>query len=177
MSRFMFSIVILLFLAIIFTPVAGQLLAADSSLPEPTIHLKQYSFDPLAVEPQLAASMKTSMSGGETFTALVQFSGPVHANWKEQVESAGVRLYGYIPDYAFIARTDYSAAESIRSLPFIRWVGGYHPAYAIDRELISVQAAAQGADDTLSVKTLPNTDLDALATTIDSLGGSVLGQS
>ncbi|HEY89404.1 MAG TPA: hypothetical protein G4N98_06690 [Thermoflexia bacterium] len=40
---------------------------------------------------------------------------PCHNAWKTQVEAAGVHLYGYVPDYAFIARMDGATAEAIQA--------------------------------------------------------------
>src|SRR5262247_3110143 len=83
---------------------AQHLLAqAPPTAPEPLIRLKQATFDPLAGEPALPQTLQASATSGQSMY-LVQFSGSVQEGWKTAAERAGAKLYGYIPDHAFIAR-------------------------------------------------------------------------
>ncbi len=173
--------------------------AASSPTP-PQIRLRYATFDPLEEEPPLPAGQRLSVQADRPATYLVQFTGPVRDVWKRQVERVGARLYGYIPDHAFLARMTPAVAEQVRSLPFVRWVGLYHPAYRLAEELQGVgsklqvargklqvargklQGAGgkgQGAGDeviTVTVQTLPDVALDALEGAIEGLGGKVLGR-
>src|SRR5262245_36081629 len=99
--------------------------------PEQFIRLKQATFDPLAGEPAMPQWLRAAARGGQS-TYPVQFAGPVQEDWKVAAERAGAKLYGYIPDHAFIARIeDADALAQLRALPFVRWVGSYHPAYRL----------------------------------------------
>ena len=97
----------------------------------PLIRLRYAIFDPLAEEPDVPQGLQQAIRPDRSVTYLVQFTGPVRAEWKAQVKAAGAHLYGYIPDFAFIARMDEATTEQIRALPFVRWVGPYHPAYRL----------------------------------------------
>jgi hypothetical protein len=62
---------------------------------------------------------------------LVQFQGPILAEWKQTTITAGAQLYDYIPDFTFVARMDLAAYNQVTKLPFVRWVGVYQPAYRL----------------------------------------------
>ncbi|HEX5690408.1 MAG TPA: S8 family serine peptidase, partial [Roseiflexaceae bacterium] len=135
--------------------------------------MKSATFDPQSGEPAFAHALASPQSTGDT-TYLVQFNGPIEENWKAAVEQAGVRLYGYIPDNTLIARADAGSIERLRALPFVRWVGPYHPAYRMEPALAG---AAPIGTATVTVQTLPDSDLGALAAQIANWGGRVDGQS
>jgi subtilisin family serine protease len=150
---------------------SGPRLSAKISPPSrPLIRLKAATFDPLADEPQVAQSVRASVEAGGESTYLVQFSGPVTEAWKAAAAQAGARLYGYIPDYAFIARIDAADLARVRGLPAVRWVGLYHPAYRLDSEL---QSSASNGTSSLVVQTLPDANLAELAAQVGAWGGTV----
>jgi hypothetical protein len=105
---------------------------------------------------------------------LLQFSGPVQEAWKAAATQAGARLYGYVPEHAFIARMDSAALTAVRALPFVHWVGLYHPAYRLDSAL---DAEPASGSVTVEAQTLPDADLDALSQVIAGWGGTVAGRA
>jgi hypothetical protein len=133
------------------------------------IRLKSVTFDPGAGEPNIAQSLRSAVQSG-LGTYLVQFNGPVQEAWKAGAERAGARLFGYVPEHAFIAQMDASAVAPVRALPFVRWVGPYHPAYRIDSALAHLQDSGRV---TVEIQTLPNTSLDALSKAIAGWDGTV----
>ncbi|HZD55871.1 MAG TPA: S8 family serine peptidase, partial [Anaerolineales bacterium] len=145
------------------------------SLEAPQIHLQYATFDPLHEPPRVASEQNAPRPPGTVSTYLLQFTGPVHAEWKTAVEQLGVRLYGYIPDYAFIARLDEAVIDEVTALPFVRWTGPYYPEYRLAGSLQSSQLSPQEpSPEVLNVQTLPDTDLDLLAGQVEALGGKVL---
>jgi hypothetical protein len=140
--------------------------------PGTLIRLERATFDPTAGEPALARSLQSAPKDGPS-TYLLQFNGPVQENWKAAAAQAGAHLYGYVPDHAFIARIDSAALAAVRALPFVRWVGPYHPAYRLDATL----AASSTGNVTIEAQTLPDADLDALSQTIAGWGGTVAGRA
>ncbi len=156
---------LLLILSLILIPLPAQ---ATFSSP-PAIRLQYATFDPLAGEPAVPAGQRLSIQAGRPATYLVQFSGPVREAWKAAVQGAGARLYGYVPDQAFIARMEAATAERVRDLPFVRWVGAYHPAYRLAATLPATTAAVQA----VTVQTLPDADLEALTQQVAAWGGRV----
>ncbi|MEJ2305798.1 MAG: S8 family serine peptidase, partial [Anaerolineales bacterium] len=111
-------------------------------------------------------------------TYLLQFTGPVLEEWKTAVEQLGVHPYGYIPDYAFIARLDAAVLEKVTALPFVRWVGPYYPEYRLARTLQRSPISPQDSSPAvLSVQTLPDINLNLLADQVEAFGGKVLRNS
>jgi hypothetical protein len=108
----------------------------------------------------------------DPITYLVQFVGPVREAWKAAVEETGARLYGYIPDYAFITWMDATTAEEVEALPFVRWVGPYHPAYRLDPSLYDPRSITR-RPVAVTVQTLPDVDLDALMDQVSAWGGEI----
>ncbi|MFL5806540.1 MAG: S8 family serine peptidase, partial [Roseiflexaceae bacterium] len=137
------------------------------------IRINSVTFDPGAGEPTIPQSLRASAASGRG-TYLVQFNGPVQEAWKTAVRQAGARLYGYIPDQAFIARIDAAAVAKVRALPFVRWVGAYHPAYRLAPDLARATAAGSVR---ITAQTLPDADPRALTTQIAAWGGRVEGQA
>lgn len=150
--------------------------AAESS----QIRLQYASFDPLKAEPRLPAPLQMQVEAGKPAMMLVQFNGPVQQAWKEAVKAAGAPLYDYIPEHTFLTRIDGETAQALRRLPFVRWVGAYHPAYRLPASL-SEKAAnaieAGGESLELQAAILPDADLDNLAAQVEALGGSLQSQS
>lgn len=176
MSRKLLVILVLLSFSLLGLALAGRTLVAESTEDATLIRLQAFAFDPLADEPELGSSLTATAPEAGTATYLVQFHGPVQDRWKVMVEQTGARLYGYIPDNAFIARMDAAAARAIQSLPAVRWVGLYHPAYRLAPDLLRPTVAA-ATTATVSILTLPDANLDALADHVSALGGAVLGQA
>ncbi len=143
-----------------------------------TIYLQYAEFDPLKGEPTIAAAQLQSVPLQGEATYLLQFIGPVQEEWKDAVQQAGVRLYDYVPDFAFIARMDGEARTQVSRLPFVRWVGLYHPAYRLAPSLQSEQlASAETTTVELMVEALPEVNMDELAQRARELGGTVRGQA
>jgi subtilisin family serine protease len=144
------------------------------------IRLQYAAFDPLQGEPFIPAPLQSTREhtgGTGAGTYLLQFNGPVREEWKTQVEAAGARLYGYVPEHAFIARLDGDALQAVKRLASVRWVGPYRPAYRVAPSLRSRLLAPQEAEVSLSVETLPDADLDELAARIRAWGGRALDRT
>jgi hypothetical protein len=62
---------------------------------------------------------------------IVQFSGPIQQNWKKDLENSGAKILFYLPDYAFVVRMPASRKIFVQTLPSVRWLGLYQPAYKI----------------------------------------------
>ncbi|RME44338.1 MAG: hypothetical protein D6791_13405, partial [Chloroflexi bacterium] len=154
--------------------------AAATREPAVPIRLQAATFDPLREGP---AQMQVRDPG----VYLVQFRGPIQAEWKTQVAAAGAELFDYIPDYAFVARMDSATAQQIAALPAVRWVGEYQPAYRISpslqRKLRSLAASRSPADGggksppiaqvEVRLSTFPG-QVEAARQSVHAAGGQVL---
>jgi hypothetical protein len=152
----------------------GAIEKSASQNPSLFIRLKTATFDPLRVVPKLQPDLEiTSYPAGESGYFIVQFSGPVVAEWKEKVEELGGALFWYIPDYAFLVKMDPSIITKIQSLPFVRWVGIYQPAYKINPDLLG-----RGSAETVTIDILTSgIDPNPVVSEVSTLGGEVLDTS
>ncbi len=142
---------------------------ADPTQPA-QILLRQYHFDPLQGEPALPVELSLAGPVSSVTPWLVQFSGPIQEEWKAALGQAGGRLYDYLPENAFLVRMDDAAAERVRSLRFVRWVGPYHPAYRIQPGLEQINA---NSTVELDIQVYPDTDFTATQAALEALGGTV----
>jgi len=135
------------------------------------IRLKAATFDPLRGEPGFPPDLRiSSYPGGETGCYIVQFSGPVRPEWKEQIRGVGGKLSWYIPDYAFLVQMDPSVKTRIQSLPFVRWVGIYQPAYKIYPDLLGKEAAEL---TTINILTSGVQGMSSVVTKINDISGEI----
>lgn len=142
----------------------------------PYIYLQYARFDPLLKDPKFPLQGLPSPPLAGQSTYLLQFTGPVQEVWKETVKNAGVELYGYIPDYAFISRMDLVTKEEILRLPFVRWIGLYHPIYRLASSLQEEELANDTGSVSLDLLTLPDANLDRIASQIKAIGGVIESQ-
>jgi serine protease AprX len=87
---------------------------------------------------ELAIDTATSRNGTAELV-IIQFDGPVEAEWKEEVEERGVTLGDYIPDYAYIAKLESSRDKrKIEKLSFVQKVVPFQPVSKVAPTLRSV---------------------------------------
>ena len=96
------------------------------------IYLKSVEIDTRIGEPDLPEILRYENIGtSEKGYFIVQFTDEIKTNWREQIQSVGVELLGYVPNNAFLSRMTNHQAMTIREFDFIQWVGIYQPAYKI----------------------------------------------
>ncbi len=165
-SRFLLS----LFLWLVILALGLVRINATMDAPPSLLRLRSRVFDPLIT------AKDVNKSPPRDGLYLVQFIGPVQPGWKDAVEAKGVRLYDYIPENAFIARLDAGAADGIRGLPFVRWVGPFRAEYRLAPDLMTSPTGELDASAplTLTLQALPDADMTAIEEQITALGGRVL---
>ncbi|MCK5547834.1 MAG: S8 family serine peptidase, partial [Thermoplasmata archaeon] len=99
---------------------------------------------------------------------VVQFAGPIKREWLEEIEEMGGRSYGYFRFYSVLVKIPASLISAVKELPFVSWVGTYHPAYKISEGL-------KDAEGTRFMAVLGYDDADAfeLALGMDEMGATV----
>ena len=108
-------------------------------------------FDPLLQEPQPPSDL--AAAGPYT---IVQFVASPQESWVSQIQELGGTLVQSAPVNGMVMRLSVELFGTVRGLDFVRWVGWYHPAYALAfplagreepfgaLELAGLQVAAQG---------------------------------
>ncbi len=152
----MFFFLLLVFVPVIETASADNPQAITGSY-DTLIHLKYADFDPLIGEPMIPSGLE----GQATDIAMVQYKGPVLTEWRDELARYATIL-AFLKDHTFIVfPEDATSVDIIRTLPGVRWVGAYHPAYKIHEDLITPQLLDH-ADD---YHTIPPTEYDSIPLT------------
>lgn len=104
---------------------------ADLVVPDAgEVRVPGYTFDPLRDgEPVLEPGERATAADSGSSLQLVQLLGPPQGEWHAALTQAGARILQYYPHNAYLVWSDAAAAERVRGLPFVRWVGSFHPAY------------------------------------------------
>ncbi len=95
--------------------------------------LTTHQFDPLHGEPSLPTELRAiAPSPGSAGYYLIQLDRPVFDSQKDELNQGGVEILSYIPENAFLVRMAPEILSTVEALPYVSWVGMYHPAYKLD---------------------------------------------
>jgi len=96
------------------------------------VRLRTIAFDPLervpAVVPLLAARLHNRLH-------FVQFVTTPLPELRQAVTRLGGRIHRFLTDHTFIVEMSPEVRAQVAELPFVRWVGPYHPAYRVEAYL------------------------------------------
>jgi subtilase family serine protease len=155
---------------------AGTMSAVMATQPQPTsrpsaapIRLRAGTFSPVRGDaPPLAGdALLPSSRASDPAEYIVQFQGPVLEVWKAGVSEAGATLLEYLPDFAFRVRMRAQDAAQVRRLPFVAWVGAFHPDYKLPAQL------AAAGERPVVVRLDRDADVDAVNASLQSSGARV----
>ncbi|HEX8294284.1 MAG TPA: S8 family serine peptidase, partial [Pyrinomonadaceae bacterium] len=122
------------------------------------VDLPAVLFDPLeGQEPRPPAELSALERPGEPAYYLVQFSAPPDPEWITALEELGAEYAGDVPLLSALFRMTPEQAEAARAQADreqVRWLGVYHPAYALDYRLAGRETPFSAAD-------LPTARVDA----------------
>lgn len=103
-----------------------------------TIMLRGNSFDTGTGSPAVSAELRQQRIAGPQFW-MVQFIGPIKAEWLDTLRDLGLRPVSYMPHHAYVVwGTDAELRQLEQLVPTsttIQWAGAYHPAYRLDPSL------------------------------------------
>ena len=88
------------------------------------------AFDPLAEGPRPVETDLRSKGDAELF--VVQFHTQPLEVFLTQMRELGARVHTYVADYGYAVRMDPATRALVEELPYVRWVGAYHPAYRVE---------------------------------------------
>ncbi len=97
---------------------------------ETAILLRYQEFDPLrdgapSVPDALAAPQDNRLW-------IVQYTAPGAEAWRETLRTAGARDHRFLAWNANVWEMDAALAATVAELPFVRWVGPFHPIYKLE---------------------------------------------
>jgi hypothetical protein len=149
------------------------------SKPRPTsyqIKLRHGDFDPLAAAP--APPIEPGFEAGEdTNLYLVQFVTQPLEDYRRVVRDLGGTIYFFVPRHSHIVKMDPETRDAVAALPFVRWVGPFHPAYRLETYLLENAANAEALfpQQTYNIMVFESgmRQKNAVAAKIAQLGGLV----
>ncbi|MFT5151275.1 MAG: serine protease AprX [Planctomycetota bacterium] len=97
------------------------------------LELQRGSFDPLI---EAAPITEESIFSDEGNVYIVQYVTQPLEYFSDQVEQLGGEVLRYMPRHAQIVSMSAETRASVSELPFVRWVGTYHPEYRLASELL-----------------------------------------
>jgi hypothetical protein len=144
------------------------------------IDLEAYRFDPRAGEPSIPPDLAVADGGAGGYGYyIVQTTGPVSDAWRTALESDGARLYGYVPESAFLVGLDAAARERVAARVDVAWIGPFRPAYRISPQVgtHAFVSPLRRSDNRLTLIVRVFRDLDATAARLAGLGCEVLDRT
>jgi hypothetical protein len=138
------------------------------------ILLRSRTFDPLTsagAADQAPASLRAEATGS---AYLVQFAAVPLDSQRRQLRRLGVRIGAYVPDFAYVVRMSGATRAKVSALPYVRWVGAYHPGDKIEPEVLAQPAVAGSRAYSITLVEPDATDQRTVADRIHALGGRVV---
>ncbi|MCA9980743.1 MAG: S8 family serine peptidase, partial [Anaerolineales bacterium] len=133
------------------------------------IQMTRYLFDPLAQgEPNIPAELQ-SEENGRGFH-LVQFAGPIRAEWLTQMEEAGLPMLQYYPHNAYLTWGTSDQLSRVEGVSAVRWHGRVHPAYKLSETL----DGRKGVIRNVNLIIYNDGQLDQTLKQVQELGGDLL---
>ncbi|MCA9252483.1 MAG: S8 family serine peptidase [Phycisphaerales bacterium] len=140
------------------------------------IKLRDASFEPVRGVPAIDPALQ---AGADCRVRIVQFAIPPLPEMRQAVEQFGT-VRAFLPHHSFVVEMDQAGAAQVAALPFVRWVGLYHPQFRVDasvREQLLKDDTAQlgGEAKRYRVKVFDETigQQFEVADRVEALGGSV----
>lgn len=138
-----------------------------------TVFLQGYTFDTRVGEPELPPGLRIeSYPPGVDGYYLVQVNGLVFAEWQDLLNESGAVILGYNPYLTYTVRMNNTGRNAVSALPFVRWVGYYHPAYRIQPGIENATG-----NTTLVISTFPGENVTAISDEVAALGAQILAAS
>jgi len=137
-----------------------------------TIMLRYAEFDPADFIPAVSDQLE-AVEGNRAF--IVQYiSQPLQA-YGDAIARLGGTVERFLPDQAQIITIDPGMIDDVRALPFVRWVGAYHPAYKLDEpeiQRLTLGSFSDSFTQRYSIQTLRrgNGSLDGLSQQVREMG-------
>ena len=136
------------------------------------LKLRQGDFDPAVGHPLVEAGLA---AGAGCNLYIVQFVTQPLEEFRAQIDTLGGTVHHYLANHAHIVRMSLAVRDSVAELPYVRWVGPYHPAYRLD-ELMRYNRASAGELFPLkryNIQVLETGQKQVVAQRIRGLGGVV----
>ncbi|HSP79538.1 MAG TPA: S8 family serine peptidase, partial [Myxococcaceae bacterium] len=97
------------------------------------VRLRGAQFDPLRERgPEVRGELA---AGPDNHLQLVQFLGTPMPEFREAIEGLGGKVLRFLSDHTYLVEMGPSTRAQVAKLPYVRWMGAYHPELRLEREL------------------------------------------
>ncbi|MBU1881198.1 S8 family peptidase [bacterium] len=129
-------------------------------------------FDPLAELPAVHSAL-TADETNELY--IVQFHTQPLEAFQSRITELGGTVRHYIAQFAYLVEMEETTQQAVSQLPYVRWVGAYHPAYRLEESLFENVDNAWSAYPSLryNIQVLSLEQKAIVANRIMSIGGFV----
>ncbi len=138
------------------------------------LKLRHGDFDPALRAPQVNSML---FAGTESSIYIVQFVTQPLEEFRVAIRELGGTVHHFLANHAHIVEMPVSVRDEVASLPFVRWVGPYHPAYRLDELLRDGLVYKEAGDEAASfhIQTVRRTfdQKMVLADRIRGIGGTI----
>jgi len=137
------------------------------------LKLNYQEFDPLR---EVIVPESLLMADASTQVFIVQFVTQPLSVFRERLRDLGVGIHQFLPNHAYVVAMTDTVKQQVEALPYVRWVGPFHPAFRINATLRERLVAGQGFDAEPYVVQVFERGLiqqGAVAERIVTMGGSV----
>ena len=121
----------------------------------------------IALESQRIVTTATGVDA-PTELRLVQFDGPLGPRVQAALQDAGMRVYTYLPDHAFLVRAPAAQQGRLRALG-ARWSGAYLPRYKVGSGLRTLARSRTTKAQQLIVQVFPDVSVDGVVAKLRAL--------
>lgn len=104
------------------------------------IGLRYDRFDPTVREPAITPLLQANH---DTHLYIVQFFTQPLQEFRDAIIASGGIVRQYIAQYAYLVEMSTSTKSLVETLPYVRWVGAYHPAYRLEEFMLQNLENAQ----------------------------------
>ena len=119
-------------------------------------------------EPALPSELRLSPAADQNQYYIVQFTGPFLRQWFRELERSGIKTFGYLPNYAVLAQLTPDQRQYVASLPMVRWVGLFQPAYKLESGLLDGTGSRK-----VVILAMPGADPTPVTAQIAAVGGTI----
>ncbi|WP_426754441.1 S8 family serine peptidase [Myxococcus sp. Y35] len=94
------------------------------------VRLEHARFDPLRGAQPLVAGLLSADANNTLH--LVQFHATPLPEFRDAITAAGGKVLRFLTDHTFLVEMNAHTHKRVAALPYVRWVGPYHPEYRVE---------------------------------------------
>lgn len=97
------------------------------------VRLRDHRFDPLAVEPPVVSLDLAARASNRLH--LVQFHSAPLPEFRAAIDTLGGTVLRFLTNHTFVVDAEPDVLNELSFLPYVRWIGPYHPAFRLEAPL------------------------------------------